>query len=357
MLAMPTSVLALIDMLLAFGSVTLFALGAALGLRDTRQTLQGRILIALFISLTFLAFTIVPGAELLPASLLAAFAAIGIPNLGLLWWFCLALLRDDFRIGAFEWAVLIVLALAPSFYVAESLGLSVPFGPAVHALGSFPPLLMVGHVIWVALSERNSDLVEDRRRARLWIVFTPLAALLVSLYSETMTGGHLASILRNGLGVIPAQLVLLFWLMRISPERLQFKAPAKVIADEALIDPKDAALHRRLMQAMDEERIFLHHGLTIESLAASLKAPTHHLRHLINAGMGYRNFAAFLNGYRLAHAKTALADADRARDTILAIAYESGFASLQSFNRVFKDVIGQTPTDYRAAALAPTAQN
>jgi AraC-like DNA-binding protein len=53
-----------------------------------------------------------------------------------------------------------------------------------------------------------------------------------------------------------------------------------------------------------------------------------------------------------------LADVERARETILAIAYESGFASLQSFNRVFKDVVGQTPTDFRAAALAGnTTQN
>ncbi len=354
---MPKSILTLIDMLLAFGSITLFALGAGLAIRDTRQILQGRILIALLISLTFLAFRIAPGAHLLPTPLLAALAVIGVPNLGLLWWFCLSLLRDDFRIGALEWVVLVALAFAPAFYVVEDLGFSFSLGAAVHAAGSIPPILMVGHVIWVALSERNADLVEDRRRARLWIVFAPLVALLVSLFSETMTSDHLASILRNGLGVIPAQLVLLFWLTRVSPERLQFKAAAKAMVGEPQIDPKDAALHRRLMQTMDEEQAYLCHGLTIESLADLLKTPTHQLRHLINAGMGYRNFAAFLNRYRLAHAKAALADVDRARDTILAIAYESGFASLQSFNRVFKDMVGQTPTDFRAAALAPATQN
>ncbi len=354
---MSTNLLALIDTLLAIGSLTLFALGAVLAFRDTRHILQGRILIALLISLTFLATTIIPGAHLLPSPLLDMSTAMGVPNLGLLWWFCLSLLRDDFRIGAFQWAGLIALALTPAFYFVESLGYSGGFGATVHAVGSIPPALMVGHVIWVALSERNTDLLEDRRRARLWIVFAPLAALLVSLFSETMDSDHLASILRNGLGVIPAQLVLLFWLMQMSPERLQFKVLAKTISDEPVIDPKEAALHRRLMLAIDEEKVYLRSGLTIESLAELLNAPTHQLRHLINAGMGFRNFAAFLNGYRLAHAKAALADVDRARDTILAIAYESGFASLQSFNRVFKDVIGKTPTDFRATELAPAAQN
>ena len=357
MLAMPTSVLALTDTLLAFGSITLFALSAALAIRDTRHILQGRALIGLLISLTSLAATRIPGAHLLPSPLLALLTAIGVPNLGLLWWFCLSLLRDDFRIGASGWAGLVLLALAPSFYFAETLGYSFSFSKAVHDLGSIPPIMMVGHVIWVALSERNSDLVEHRRRARLWIVFAPLAALLVSLFSESMEGDSLSSVLRNGLGVIPAQLVLLFWLTRMSPERLQFKAPAKAVPEESVIDPKDVALHRRLMQAIDDEQVYLRPGLTIESLAELLKAPTHQLRHLINAGMGHRNFASFLNGYRLTRARAALSDVDRARDTILVIAYESGFASLQSFNRVFKDVIGQTPTDFRATALTPADQN
>lgn len=354
---MPISLLAFIDTLLAFGSVTLFGIGTALAIRDTRHILQGRLLIALLVSLTFLAFTIVPGAHLLPAPLLAMAKAIGIPNLGLLWWFCLSLFRDDFRIGALQWAVLAALALTPGYYFLESLGHQFPLSETVDELGSIPPILMVGHIFWVALSEHNSDLVESRRRARLWIVFALLAALLVSLFSETMAGDHLPSILRNALGVIPAQLLLLFWLTRMSPEHLQFKPAAKTIADEPLIDPKDVALHGRLMQAIDEDQVYLRPRLVIEDLADLLTTPTHQLRHLINAGMGYRNFASFLNRYRLAHAKAALADSDRARETVLAIAYESGFASLQSFNRVFKEAVGQTPTDFRTAALASPAQN
>jgi AraC-like DNA-binding protein len=354
---MPSSLLALIDTLLAFGSITLFASSAGLAIRDTRQIVQGRILIGLLISVTFLAFAIAPGADLLPPLLRTVATAIGIPNLGLLWWFCLSLMRDDFRVGGPEWTGFAALAFAPSYYLLEGLGISLPLSEAVHVSGSIIPVLMVGHVIWVALSERNSDLVENRRRARLWIVFAPLTALLVSLFSETLEGDHLPSILRNGLGVIPAQLVLLFWLTRVSPEQLQFRPAAKMVFERPQIDPKDAALHRRLMVAMDEEQLYLCPGLSIENLAERLKAPTHQLRHLINAGLGYRNFASFLNGYRLSHAKAALADAERARDTVLAIAYESGFSSLQSFNRVFKDVIGQTPTDFRTAALTSAAQN
>jgi AraC-like DNA-binding protein len=355
---MPSTSLALVDHYLAIGSLVLFILSAMLAIRDVRHILQGRLLIGLLVSVSFLAFTITPNAHLLPTSLFLFAKAVGIPNLGLLWWFCLSLLRDDFKIGAIEWAGLLALCCVPAFYFTELAGLQLPFSTTVNRLGSIPPVIMIGHVVWVALSERGADLVENRRRVRLWMVFAPLAALAVSLYSESMESAYLASILRNGLAVIPVQLALLFWLTAVNPEQLQFRPATKTVPDEPRIDPKDTALHRRLMQAMDEDRIYLRPSLTIEDLADLLKTPTHQLRQLINAGMGFRNFAAFLNGYRLAHARAALADVERARETILAIAYESGFASLQSFNRVFKDVVGQTPTDFRAAALAGnTTQN
>lgn len=354
---MSTRLLALVDGFLATGSFTLFAYGAALAMRDTRHTLQGRLLIALLVCLTFLSFTMVPGAQLLSPVLFTFAKAIGVFNLGLLWWLCLSVLRDDFRIGVSETVGLVALCFVPSVYFVEHLGIDVPFGATVSRLGSIPPMIMVAHVVWVALSGRSADLVEPRRRARLLLVLAPLLALMVSLLTESMDNPHLAAIIRSALGVLPVQLVLLFWLSSMRTEPLQFKPPAKSISDEPHVDPKDLALHRRLMQAIDTDHVYLRPGLTIDDLADLLKAPTHQLRHLINTGMGFRNFSTFLNGYRLAHAKSALSDVNRARDTILAIAYEAGFSSLQSFNRVFKEMEGQTPTDFRSAALASHPQN
>jgi AraC-like DNA-binding protein len=59
----------------------------------------------------------------------------------------------------------------------------------------------------------------------------------------------------------------------------------------------------------------------------------------------------------LTFTKNALSDPRRGRETVLAIAYEAGFASLQTFNRVFKDTEGDTPTEYREKHLREAAQN
>ncbi|GAB4480135.1 MAG: hypothetical protein OHK0018_11560 [Erythrobacter tepidarius] len=76
------------------------------------------------------------------------------------------------------------------------------------------------------------------------------------------------------------------------------------------------------------------------------------LRRTINGQLGHRNFAAFLNGYRLAEVKAALADPAQAAVPIITIALDAGFGSLGPFNRAFREAEGMTPSAFRARALA-----
>jgi AraC-like DNA-binding protein len=349
--------LAAINSALSYGCMTLFLVSTMLAIRDLRGFVQGQLLIALLVSASGLALTIMPDAGLLPPSVVALALAIGLPNLGLLWWFCLSVLRDDFRIGPLEWAGLIALMVVPLVYFLAQLGVRLPFLGIVNAFGSIPPLIMVGHVIWLAVSGRATDLVEERRFVRLCLVFAPLASLVVALIAETLPSVQLGTMLRIGLGILPVQLLLFFWLVRMPPGALLFQQAREPVAEPVKIDPKNVDLHRRLMAAMETDQVYLRHSLTIDSLAETLKVPAHQLRRLINASLGFRNFANFLNGYRLNYAKAALANPARSRDAILAIAFDAGFASLPSFNRVFKEVEGQTPTEFRSKALSQPSQN
>jgi AraC-like DNA-binding protein len=47
-----------------------------------------------------------------------------------------------------------------------------------------------------------------------------------------------------------------------------------------------------------------------------------------------------------------LADPMRADMPVLSVAFEVGFASVGPFNRAFRDVTGQSPTEYRKAQVA-----
>ena len=88
----------------------------------------------------------------------------------------------------------------------------------------------------------------------------------------------------------------------------------------------------------------------IGALADEIGIPEHRLRATINRTLGHRNFASFINGYRIEAAKSALSARDEAQKTILEIAYDCGFASLGPFNKAFRAMTGTSPRDFRRSA-------
>lgn len=120
-------------------------------------------------------------------------------------------------------------------------------------------------------------------------------------------------------------------------------------AGRVVVDP---ILLRRLDHLMTVERTYRQEGLAIGALAARLDVPEHRLRQAINEGLGYRNFNAFLNRYRIEDARLALSDVTQRDVPVLTIAMDAGFQSIGPFNRAFKAETGMTPTEFRREALS-----
>ena len=74
-----------------------------------------------------------------------------------------------------------------------------------------------------------------------------------------------------------------------------------------------------------------------------LEIPETRLSRLINAHYK-KNFPLLLNEYRVEEACQLLRETDA---PVNVISMEVGFNSLASFNRVFKDIAGQTASSYR----------
>jgi len=132
----------------------------------------------------------------------------------------------------------------------------------------------------------------------------------------------------------------------LAPPRLQTAADA---ADDW--SPAERVLQGRL-EAVMQQRIWLEPGLTIGLLATRLEVQEHRLRALINRRLGHRNFSAFLNTHRIAEAQRRLADSAQVDLPVLTIAMDLGYGSLAPFNRAFREVVGQTPTEFRRSAFA-----
>jgi AraC-like DNA-binding protein len=95
--------------------------------------------------------------------------------------------------------------------------------------------------------------------------------------------------------------------------------------------------------------VFKEEGLSIGSLSERLGAQEYKLRQLINAQLGFKNFNAFLNRFRVAAAEKMLADPGKAHLGVAEVAFQVGYRSLGTFNRAFKDTTGRTPSEYRAS--------
>ncbi len=100
---------------------------------------------------------------------------------------------------------------------------------------------------------------------------------------------------------------------------------------------------------MEMDRVFLDPDLTFAAFVARMGATERAVRTLINHDLGHDHFRTFLNHYRVAEARRRLADPN-CDDKLVAVAMDSGFASLASFNRAFRQIEGCAPSAYRAAA-------
>ncbi|AII53054.1 helix-turn-helix domain-containing protein [Hymenobacter sp. APR13] len=116
-------------------------------------------------------------------------------------------------------------------------------------------------------------------------------------------------------------------------------APAAPVADAAVV--------ARIRQALEQERLYLNPTLTLAELSAHTGLAPRLISFTVNNGFG-QSFNDLVNGYRVAEVKRRLATSDARRLTLLGIAFESGFNSKTTFNRIFKQFTGTAPRDWNA---------
>jgi AraC-like DNA-binding protein len=117
------------------------------------------------------------------------------------------------------------------------------------------------------------------------------------------------------------------------------------------LKPEEATrIEEGIRQIMVKEKLFLDSELTIETLSAKLKTSRHHLSQVLNERLN-KTYADFVADLRLEEAKSRLSNPANNRFTIAAIALDSGFNSVSSFNELFKKRYQTTPSKFRDQQL------
>lgn len=277
------------------------------------------------------------------------------------WWFALSLFEDDFRWTAFKIAPFLAIVV---LHLPGPLSMAAHATPVEQVLHSSLSIGLMVHAIWVALHDRADDLVNPRRRFRIFFaIAVGVTGIVIGIAEnirvfyqlpEGVTFFHSAAL-------AALTFFFAFWLLSTNralfgPVNLVEPAPTggEVLPRDRARRPASVADQHSLdkLAALMNAGVYLEEGLTVAALAEKVGTPEHQLRRLINREMGFRNFSAFLNERRIADAKTQLSDPAMAKKQVLQIALDLGYGSIAPFNRAFKSATGKTPTEFRREMLS-----
>ena len=340
-----------IDLMARGGSLALLALWSWLLLRDHRNILAARIAVMMNAAIAcYLLVTAGWGWRFSSVGLLLAIGAGTTP--GLFWLFSKAWFNDEKRVG---WVgVSLVLLSAANMLVMQ---LSFIQGGLVNQLtGVIFRLGMLAFActgLWEAWRGRGGDLVEGRRRLRPRIVAAVGGYVIIIAFTEIAVFNAAAP--HWIIHIVGSSIVFVTFFFCAAMFGMRHADLFGAVSGGRAVTNKptvDDPLAEKLRYYMEREMAWRDEGLSIAALAAKLGEQEYRLRRVINGQLGHRNFAAFLNGYRLSEVRGALSDPTQKDVPIITIALDAGFGSLGPFNRAFREAEGMTPSEYRGQLIA-----
>ncbi|MCD4792263.1 MAG: helix-turn-helix domain-containing protein [Bacteroidales bacterium] len=105
------------------------------------------------------------------------------------------------------------------------------------------------------------------------------------------------------------------------------------------------AIYGKLQYAMQTNELYLHSNLSLQGLSEKLNIPQHHITQTLNS-YAKHSFYNFVNSYRVNAFIERLKKGDAENFSLLGLAFDCGFNSKSSFNRIFKKFTNQTPSEF-----------
>ena len=343
--------LAILDAVARGGALSLMVLLATNLVRDYRDIRAAQMAVLLLIGMA--CFVVAEGRFDFTVSPLRMALVLGESSIsGFFWLFVRSWFNDETRFGWRSWGIVVV-TLIISMINILSFNLT---GRVSWPIDMLMRTLWVGLVIaglMVAWRGRENDLIEARRRLRttfVWAVGVAMIAVnVIYFYANVINQQRTTAFVTTAIIIGAAILTLFLATALFGMRRADLFATVKAVAPTPLEadDPAANALAQRIDLHMMKQCAWRDETMSIAKLAAQIGVQEYRLRRVINGAMGYRNFAAFLNDYRLREVKTALRDPTQRDVPILTIALDAGFGSLGPFNRAFRELEAMTPTAYR----------
>jgi len=119
---------------------------------------------------------------------------------------------------------------------------------------------------------------------------------------------------------------------------------SKVVSTPKKVNEEEfQELYLRLQAYMSDKKPYLDEDLSLSGLAEQLGVKPNKLSNILKS-QAKVNFYTYINGFRIEQIKKELVST---KEQVIIIAYNNGFKSKSTFNKVFKDFTGVSPTAYR----------
>ena len=116
---------------------------------------------------------------------------------------------------------------------------------------------------------------------------------------------------------------------------------------KSVLCPNDMEMiYKSLENVMQTQKLYLLPTLSLKELSEASSIAQHHITQTLNEYASV-NFYDYTNAYRVATFKKKLQQGDAEKFSLLGIAFDCGFNSKSSFNRIFKNSTGQSPSEYK----------
>ncbi len=174
-----------------------------------------------------------------------------------------------------------------------------------------------------------------------------LIAWLFSFINATFLDKYLTFVNYESVWVaIPVFIYVIGYFSLKQPELfrmpLEPKTPEK---KDRLTQFETELLREKLNSLMVNEKVFLQSNLTLKDVAETLKTSTNNISWLLN-NVCKTTFYDFINSYRIKEFVVKVENKEHLQHTILALSFDAGFNSKSTFNKAFKIVMNDTPSNF-----------
>ena len=183
----------------------------------------------------------------------------------------------------------------------------------------------------------------------LWMLWIPFVIMFLLLFRFQL---QYLVLLVLSYGLILAITYLTYWIGLEGLRRMNFiyvarrDFPTENKSYTNLSEREIKTYIAKVKQLMNNEKLYLNEHLNLRDFAEKAVADPNLISYILNTHLN-KNFYEFVNSYRIEEVKKKINDPKYAHLKLIAIAYECGFNSKATFNRVFLKVEGVSPTAYK----------